>query len=383
MQPKIYFAADHAGFALKNELLAFVRDELQYEVEDCGAFAHDAEDDFTDFVAKAARAVSAHPLDSRAIILGGSGQGEAMLANRFHDVRAAVYYGGNEEIITLSRTHNDANVLSLGARFLKTEEAKQAVRAWLSTAHETVTKYDRRIAEIETFSSEDGSSIAAFTSGITPSLPAQNFEEIEAFFNVLEDTAKAVQIDIVDGDFVPHRSWPFVHADPISEFQKLSAYTDRFEVEVDCMCMQPEQYLDLFVSLGVRSVIVHVGSTQAYESIIEHAKIHGYMLGFAVTNDTDLATLASYVKSLDFVQVMGIAEIGQQGQAFDERTLTTIAHLHEEYPALPIVVDGAVNETTIPLLRNAGATRFAPGSAIAKAADPKAAYKQLARLIGV
>ena len=115
LQPIIYFATDHAGFELKQALLPFVRDILGYEVVDCGATSLNPEDDFTDFISQAAREVAANPDGTKAIILGGSGQGEAMLANRFHSVRAVVYYGGNKDIITLSRTHNDANVLSLGA----------------------------------------------------------------------------------------------------------------------------------------------------------------------------------------------------------------------------------------------------------------------------
>ena len=83
---KIYFAADHAGFALKQELLNFVRGDLGLEVEDCGAFAIDANDDYPDIIAKAARALSldvASGKDSRAILIGASGQGEAIVANRF------------------------------------------------------------------------------------------------------------------------------------------------------------------------------------------------------------------------------------------------------------------------------------------------------------
>lgn len=144
----IYLASDHAGFELKEKLKAYLQ-ELGYEVKDCGAFSYDETDDYPDFIALAARAVSESPKNTRAIILGGSGQGEAMVANRFSGVRAAVYYGGGEKIITLSREHNDANVLLLGARFLTEEEAKRAVKLWLDTAFTGEERHQRRLKKIE------------------------------------------------------------------------------------------------------------------------------------------------------------------------------------------------------------------------------------------
>jgi ribose 5-phosphate isomerase B len=145
----IYFATDHAGFELKNELVTYVREELGYEVVDCGADTYDAEDDYPDFIREAAEAVSKAPEQSRAIILGGSGQGEAMCANRYANVRAVVYYGSEPEIIRLSREHNDANVLSLGARFLKLNDAKDAVRTWLQTSFTGESRHQRRILKLQ------------------------------------------------------------------------------------------------------------------------------------------------------------------------------------------------------------------------------------------
>lgn len=146
---KIYFASDHAGFELKNSLMEMVNVDLGLEVEDCGAFDYDEADDYPDFVRVAADAVSSDPEESLAVIIGGSGQGEAIVANRFVNVRAAVYYGGPMEIITLSREHNDANVLSLGARFLTEDEAKEALRLWLDTPFSGEERHDRRIAKID------------------------------------------------------------------------------------------------------------------------------------------------------------------------------------------------------------------------------------------
>ncbi len=148
MKPTVYFATDHAGFVLKNSLLAYVRDELGYTVVDCGAIVEDSADDYPDYISIAAGKIAKSPND-KAVILGGSGQGEAMVANRYPGVRAVVYYGGPSEIITLSREHNDANVLSLGARFMNEEEAKDAVRTWLEGSFCADQRHIRRIKKID------------------------------------------------------------------------------------------------------------------------------------------------------------------------------------------------------------------------------------------
>jgi len=144
---KIALATDHAGFELKEALKAFLAAE-GYDVVDFGANEMNQDDDYPDFVRPAAEAVAKGEVE-RAIVLGGSGQGEAMVANRIRGVRAAVYYGGKEDIITLSREHNDANILSLGARFLSEDEAKRAVHAWLTTPFSGDERHVRRIGNID------------------------------------------------------------------------------------------------------------------------------------------------------------------------------------------------------------------------------------------
>jgi len=146
---KIFIATDHAGFELKNSLIPFLTEELGHEVVDCGAFSYDEDDDYPDFISVAISNLKEEIGETKAIILGGSGQGEASLANRYSGIRAAVYYGGPEEIITLSREHNDANVLSLGARFIDEITAKEAVRLWLSTDFSGEERYRRRIEKID------------------------------------------------------------------------------------------------------------------------------------------------------------------------------------------------------------------------------------------
>ena len=151
---RIFVGADHAGFGLKEKLIPYLL-ELGYEVKDCGAYEYNEEDDFPDFIIPVAREVSQHSNDTKGIILGGSGQGEAMAANKFNNVRAAVFYGErhylaseteeeNESIISITRADNDSNVLALGARFITEEEMREAVREWLETPFKNSDKYVRR-----------------------------------------------------------------------------------------------------------------------------------------------------------------------------------------------------------------------------------------------
>lgn len=144
---KIYLGTDHAGFELKEKIKSYLQKE-GYEIEDCGAYILDPNDDYPDFISKAADAVSKDP-EARGIILGGSGQGEAIVANKFKGARAIVYYGPPEEIIPLSRKHNNANILSLGARFLTEDQALEAINTWIDTAFEGEERHIRRISKIK------------------------------------------------------------------------------------------------------------------------------------------------------------------------------------------------------------------------------------------
>lgn len=144
---KIAFGTDHAGFEMKEALKAFLREE-GHEIHDCGATVPDGADDYPDFIAPAAQMVSEGSVD-RAIIFGGTGQGEAMVANRFPRVRAVVFYGGTRDVLLLTREHNNANVLSLGARFLSIEEAKDVVSLWLATPFSNEPRHVRRVKKLD------------------------------------------------------------------------------------------------------------------------------------------------------------------------------------------------------------------------------------------
>jgi len=158
-KPKIFIGTDHAGFVMKEKLIPFIK-KMGYEVVDCGAYKFNDGDDYPDFIAPVARAVCLDPEHLRGIILGGSGQGEAIVANRFPNIRAIVFYGSSglwkseKAMIQLGRRHNDSNIISIGARMVSLREAKFAVKVWLETEFSMVERHVRRIKKIEKISKE-------------------------------------------------------------------------------------------------------------------------------------------------------------------------------------------------------------------------------------
>ena len=144
----VHLGADHAGRLLKDELMVWLKAE-GFAVVDHGAYRNNPEDDFPDFITPVAEIVARSGHGVAGLVFGGSGQGEAVAANRLVGVRAAVYYGAKPEIVTLARQHNNANILSIGARFVASDEAKAVIWEWLHTPALAAKKYDRRNQKID------------------------------------------------------------------------------------------------------------------------------------------------------------------------------------------------------------------------------------------
>ncbi len=160
---KLALSTDHAGFLQLHKLQEFLVAQ-GYNCINFGPVTLDPADDYPDFIFPAAQAVANDQCEA-GIIWGGSGQGEAMAANRVKGVRCAVYYGpaiakeaidadgtaaaDDHEILRLTRQHNHANMLSLGARFLTFDEAKQAVTIWLETSSSDAPRHARRVAKLD------------------------------------------------------------------------------------------------------------------------------------------------------------------------------------------------------------------------------------------
>jgi ribose 5-phosphate isomerase B len=159
----IALATDHAGFAQLKQLQEYLQ-AAGHTCKNFGPKEFKADDDFPDFIRPASEAVAKSECQM-GVIIGGSGQGEAIAANRIRGVRCAVYYGpatpktavdaeGHTatnplEIVILSREHNDANMLSLAARFLTIDDMKKAVDEWLKTPFSIAERHKRRIDKID------------------------------------------------------------------------------------------------------------------------------------------------------------------------------------------------------------------------------------------
>ncbi len=142
---KIFIATDHAGFEFKNQIKEFLL-EKGYDVEDCGAHVFDKEDDYPDFISVAAEKVAKNP-DAFGIVLGKSGAGEAIVANKINGIRAVLAV--SEKNAMLAREHNDANVLSVGSEIVDHELAKKLIEIFLNTPFSNEERHLRRINKIK------------------------------------------------------------------------------------------------------------------------------------------------------------------------------------------------------------------------------------------
>ncbi|RKS77232.1 ribose 5-phosphate isomerase B [Actinomadura pelletieri DSM 43383] len=155
---RVFLGTDHAGFELKEHLVSWLK-ENGHEAVDCGAFAYDAVDDYPPFVLRAAERTAAEP-GTLGIVIGGSGNGEAMAANKVKGVRAALVW--NEDTARLAREHNDANVISLGARQHDPETATRFVELFIETPYSGDERHTRRITMLGDYE----------TTGELPPLPS-------------------------------------------------------------------------------------------------------------------------------------------------------------------------------------------------------------------
>ena len=209
-------------------------------------------------------------------------------------------------------------------------------------------------------------------SHIIPAILPKNQTELTTKVKQVLGLVSHVQVDACDGVFVKSKT----------KFHELP-YLDQVEYELDLMISEPENTIEEFIEMQPARIVVHLESVKNFQKLfLVLERVRGIIeVGVSISSGTDESVLEQYIDDIDFIQVMGIAEIGAQGQPFDESCLDRIAYFHRKYPTIPISIDGSVNTKTIVSLAEAGASRFVVGSAIFGGNDVEEHLVELSEII--
>lgn len=217
----------------------------------------------------------------------------------------------------------------------------------------------------------------------------KNLSELENAARAVVHAADFVQVDVMDGVFVPEISWPFPRVErelmPFKNEEYGLPAWENLNYEFDLMIRNPEKFVETFVTMGAMRLIFHYESAppEKLHEAIQKTKDLLTETAIAINPDTPNDVLDEFLdgdQPVDFVQFMGIAKIGYQGEAFDERVIPKISALRKKYPDIIISVDGGVNKESVPKLIAAGATRLAAGSAVFAGGNPREAIHELENL---
>jgi ribulose-phosphate 3-epimerase len=213
------------------------------------------------------------------------------------------------------------------------------------------------------------------SSPIIPAIIPQSYDDLVLQVKKITSLPE-VHVDVVDGVFVPSVSWPYSPEGDVVSARDLLA---RFSLEVDLMVSKPLPAAVAWLAAGADQLVFHVEtiSVEAFAQFVADCPVS---VGIACNNSTPLAVLYDYVPHADYVQCMGIATIGSQGQPFDEGVIERMLQIRQQFPQMAIAIDGSINESTIPKLIPLGLARFIVGSAIIKAEHPRDVYAKLTQL---
>lgn len=204
---------------------------------------------------------------------------------------------------------------------------------------------------------------------IIPAVIPSNLSIIREKFSRVVGIVKKVQIDIVDGVFAPPITWPFgkEQGDELLQMvrgEEKFPFVDELDVEIDMLILHPIETIPDLLTIGIKSFVVHIDSTDHVKECIKTIKNAGRRVGIALKPSIDLEALQPYILDVDFVQFMGNDRVGYNGVELDEKVLEKIKTLHDSHPSIPIQIDIGVNFDTAHSLIEAGATSLISGSAI-------------------
>lgn len=226
---------------------------------------------------------------------------------------------------------------------------------------------------------------------VIPAILTESFDEMREQIAHMVNLVPMVQIDICDGNFVPTKTWPMHPQDQSSVHRILEEeeglpYWDNIEFEFDLMVANAHEKFELFSRLGAKRMVFHLEAEYdkvKFKEFLEGIDMYtreNTEFGLAINTTTSVSELKPFISYIDFVQVMGIENIGHQGEEFDERVLEQIKEIKKEYPEMAISCDGSVNENTAPLLVEAGVSRLVVGSALINSYDMRETIEFLENL---
>lgn len=220
---------------------------------------------------------------------------------------------------------------------------------------------------------------------IIPSIIAPDLNIIRERLEKVLGLVKKVQIDIVDGNYSPVKTWPFIDKNSddllkLARGEEKFPFIDKFILEVDLLVLHPIEYLSDFLSLGAKSFVIHVDSTDHIQECVDTIKNSNCSVGLGIKPSVDVDLLQPFLPKIDFVQFMGNDKVGHSGVELDNSVMNKIKYFHGKHPSVSIQIDIGVSEQTIPELKNAGVSSFISGSAIFNSPNVKEAISKLQSL---
>ncbi|PIR46332.1 MAG: hypothetical protein COV07_04295 [Candidatus Vogelbacteria bacterium CG10_big_fil_rev_8_21_14_0_10_45_14] len=209
---------------------------------------------------------------------------------------------------------------------------------------------------------------------IIPTIMASDIADLENKYSLVSEFVDEIQIDVMDGLFIDAKSW-----NEPSDLVEATWLTLPFELHL--MIKEPERTISKWLATGAERIIIHIESTRDLTSIFEMARTIGTEIALGINIETPLSVLSKWLGMISTVQLMGIRNIGHQGEPFEMIIKERITELKKMAPHVIIAVDGGVSEETIPLLLEAGASRLAVGSAIFNSGDISMTISKLNSLI--
>lgn len=194
-----------------------------------------------------------------------------------------------------------------------------------------------------------------------------NLGDLKEKLKKVRKLVTVVQVDVMDGVFVPSSGWPYGDRDK-KHFEIIAdeglPYWKELDFEADLMLSNPEEKVKEYIEAGFFRIIFHLESTKNPEEVIKKCRESGVEVGVAIRVSTPLDNVADLENQIDVVQCMGIDRIGFQGQPFDVQTINKIKEIKKRFPQTLVSVDGGVSLENFKSLREAGADRLVIGSAL-------------------